>query len=72
MILIPSQFLIPFFVIMGLIILVPVFLWFRESRNTTPESSRVVVVSKGLKHDKVMKIDFDVFKFRHLSDWRRI
>jgi len=68
MIFIPSQLIVPFFVIMGLVIVVAGFLWFRESRNSEPTSSRVKVVSKGHEHNKTMKMDFDVFTFQHLSD----
>ena len=68
MALIPSQFVIPFFVISGFIILTVAGLWFRESRKSTPTVSRVKVVSKRHKYDKITKMDFDVFTFRHLSD----
>ena len=68
MIFIPSQFLIPFFVIMGLGMLVCGFIWFRESRGSKPASSHVKVMSKGHKHNKMMQMDFDVFTFQHLSD----
>ena len=68
MVLIPSHFIIPFFVILGLVILVSGAMWFRESRNSTRTKSRVKVVSKTHKHNKAAKMDFDVFTFQHLSD----
>jgi hypothetical protein len=68
MILIPSQFFIPFLILMVIAFLVTGAFWIREKRSSKPTSSRVKVISKGHEHVKLSKMDFDVFTFQHLSD----